>query len=69
MNAQEMLRMQARLSSLEAAVASLTALIMGTPAKLVREVTEAQIQEMQASWRRYAALKNDYIKAGMGDYF
>jgi carbonic anhydrase/acetyltransferase-like protein (isoleucine patch superfamily) len=44
-------------------------LIMGTPAKLVREVTEAQIQEMQASWRRYVALKNDYIKAGMGDYF
>jgi carbonic anhydrase/acetyltransferase-like protein (isoleucine patch superfamily) len=44
-------------------------LIMGTPAKVVREVSEAQVQEMQASWRRYVALKNEYYQAKTGDCF
>ncbi len=44
-------------------------LIMGTPAKVVREVSETQVQEMHASWRRYAALKNEYHQAGIGDCF
>ena len=44
-------------------------LIMGTPAKVVKEVSEAQIQEMQASWKRYVALKNEYHQARIGDCF
>jgi carbonic anhydrase/acetyltransferase-like protein (isoleucine patch superfamily) len=44
-------------------------LIMGTPAKVVREVSEAQVQEMQASWQRYVALKNEYHQAKLGDCF
>lgn len=44
-------------------------LIMGTPAKVVREVGEAQVQEMQASWRRYVELKNEYHQASIGDCF
>lgn len=44
-------------------------LIMGTPAKVVKEVSAAQIQEMQASWRRYVALKNEYHQARVGDCF
>ena len=44
-------------------------LIMGTPAKVVKEVSAAQIQEMQASWRRYVALKNEYYQAKVGDCF
>ncbi|MCL1980259.1 MAG: gamma carbonic anhydrase family protein [Proteobacteria bacterium] len=44
-------------------------LIMGTPAKAVKEVSDAQLQEMQASWRRYLALKNEYYRAGLGDGF
>lgn len=44
-------------------------LIMGTPGKVVKEVSEAQVQEMQASWRRYVALKNEYHRARVGDCF
>ena len=44
-------------------------LIMGTPAKVVREVGEAQVLEMQASWRRYVELKNEYHQARIGDCF
>lgn len=44
-------------------------LIMGTPAKVVKEVTDAQIEEMHASWRRYVALKNEYHRARVGDCF
>ncbi len=44
-------------------------LIMGTPAKVVREVSETQVQEMQASWRRYVELKNEYHQARIGDCF
>ena len=44
-------------------------LIMGTPAKVVKEVSAAQVQEMQASWRRYVALKNEYHQARVGDCF
>lgn len=43
--------------------------IMGAPAKVVKEVTEAQLAEMQASWRRYVALKNEYHQARVGDCF
>ena len=28
-----------------------------------------QVQEMQASWRRYVALKNEYHQAKLGDCF
>lgn len=44
-------------------------LIMGTPAKVVKEVSEAQIQGMQASWKVYVALKNEYHQARIGDCF
>jgi len=44
-------------------------LIMGTPAKVVREVSDAQLLEMQASWKRYVALKNEYYQAKVGDCF
>lgn len=44
-------------------------LIMGTPAKVVREVSEAQVQDMHASWRRYVELKNEYHQARIGDCF
>ena len=44
-------------------------LIMGTPAKVVREISEAQVQDMQASWRRYVELKNEYHQARIGDCF
>ena len=44
-------------------------LIMGTPAKVVREVSEIQVQEMQSSWRRYVELKNEYHQARIGDCF
>lgn len=44
-------------------------LIMGTPAKVVREISETQVQEMQASWRRYVELKNEYHQARIGDCF
>jgi len=44
-------------------------LIMGTPAKVVKEVSESQIQDLQASWRRYVALKNEYHQARVGDCF
>ena len=44
-------------------------LIMGTPAKVVKEVTEAQVLEMQASWKPYVALKNEYHRARVGDCF
>ncbi|MCL2457559.1 MAG: gamma carbonic anhydrase family protein [Desulfobulbus sp.] len=44
-------------------------LIMGTPAKVVKEVSDTQLQEMQAMWRRYVTLKNEYHGAGIGDCF
>lgn len=43
--------------------------IMGTPAKVVKEVSDAQVLDMQASWRRYVALKNEYHQARVGDCF
>ncbi len=44
-------------------------LIMGTPAKVVREVSQEQVREMQSSWQRYVALKNEYHQAHVGDCF
>lgn len=44
-------------------------LILGSPAKAVREITDAQVQEFHASWKRYVDLKNDYIAAGVGHWF
>lgn len=35
----------------------------------MREVSEIQVQEMQASWRRYVELKNEYHQARIGDCF
>ncbi|MBM9615060.1 gamma carbonic anhydrase family protein [Desulfobulbus rhabdoformis] len=44
-------------------------LIMGTPAKVVREISDEQVQDFHASWKRYVALKNEYHKAQLGDCF
>lgn len=44
-------------------------LIMGTPAKVVKEVSEAQLLNIQKSWQHYVALKNEYRQAGLGDGF
>ena len=44
-------------------------LIMGAPAKVVREITDKQVEEFRASWQRYVALKNEYMQARVGDCF
>ncbi len=44
-------------------------LIMGAPAKVVREITDKQVEEFRASWQRYVALKNEYMQAKVGDCF
>lgn len=44
-------------------------LILGSPAKVVREVSEEQIQGMRQSWQHYTALKDEYCRAGIGDGF
>ena len=36
-------------------------LIMGTPAKVVRELTQEEVDELYASAKRYVAFKNDYM--------
>lgn len=36
-------------------------LIMGSPAKVVRELTEEEVAELYASAKRYVAFKNDYL--------
>jgi carbonic anhydrase/acetyltransferase-like protein (isoleucine patch superfamily) len=36
-------------------------LIMGSPAKVVRELTEEEVAELYASAQRYVAFKNEYI--------
>jgi carbonic anhydrase/acetyltransferase-like protein (isoleucine patch superfamily) len=36
-------------------------LIIGSPAKVVRELTDEEVEELYASARRYVAFKNDYI--------
>ncbi|SMC08377.1 gamma carbonic anhydrase family protein [Nitratiruptor tergarcus] len=36
-------------------------LILGTPAKVVRELTDKEVQELYASAKRYVAFKNEYI--------
>jgi len=36
-------------------------LIMGTPAKVVRELTAKEVEELYASASRYVTFKNDYI--------
>jgi carbonic anhydrase/acetyltransferase-like protein (isoleucine patch superfamily) len=35
-------------------------LIMGSPAKVVRELTEDEIKELYASAKRYVSFKNNY---------
>ena len=37
-------------------------LIMGSPAKVVRELNDAEVEELYASASRYVAFKNEYIK-------
>ena len=44
-------------------------LIMGAPAKVVREITDSQVEDFRASWQRYVALKNEYMQAKVGDCF
>ena len=36
-------------------------LIMGSPAKLIRELTEAEVAELYASAKRYVGFKNNYL--------
>jgi len=36
-------------------------LIMGSPAKVVRELTDAEVEELYASAKRYVDFKNDYM--------
>ena len=36
-------------------------LIMGSPAKVVRELTEEEVKELYASAARYVKFKNDYV--------
>ncbi len=36
-------------------------LIMGSPAKVVRELTDEEVKELYASAARYVSFKNDYI--------
>lgn len=43
--------------------------LMGAPAKAVKEVSDAQVQGFLESAQRYAALKNQYRQAGIGDCF
>ncbi|NOR57134.1 MAG: gamma carbonic anhydrase family protein [Sulfurimonas sp.] len=37
-------------------------LIMGSPAKLIRELTDEEVKELYASASRYVKFKNEYIK-------
>lgn len=36
-------------------------LIIGSPAKVVRQLSDEEVEELYASARRYVAFKNDYI--------
>lgn len=44
-------------------------LIMGAPARVVRELTDKQVAALRTSWQHYVALKNEYMQAKMGDCF
>ena len=44
-------------------------LIMGSPAKVVREISDEQVMGFRASWKRYVDLKNEYIAAKIGTAF
>lgn len=44
-------------------------LILGSPAKVVREITEEQVQKLNESWQHYISLKNEYHQAGVGHCF
>lgn len=37
-------------------------LIMGSPAKVIRELTDNEVEELYASARRYVAFKNEYLQ-------
>ncbi|MGI6656687.1 MAG: gamma carbonic anhydrase family protein [Desulfobulbus sp.] len=43
--------------------------LMGTPAKVIREVSDDEVRGFLDSARRYAALKDQYRQAGIGDRF
>ncbi|WP_028584954.1 gamma carbonic anhydrase family protein [Desulfogranum mediterraneum] len=44
-------------------------LILGSPAKAVRELSEEEVQGLHASWKRYVDLKNEYHQALVGHCF
>lgn len=44
-------------------------LILGSPAKVVREITDEQVEGFRASWKRYVELKNEYVRAKVGHCF
>lgn len=44
-------------------------LILGSPAKAVKELGDQQVEELKASWKRYVDLKDEYYKAQVGHCF
>ncbi len=44
-------------------------LILGSPGKVVKEITDAQVKGFHASWKRYVDLKNEYYQANVGHCF
>jgi carbonic anhydrase/acetyltransferase-like protein (isoleucine patch superfamily) len=36
-------------------------LIIGSPAKVIRELTDAEVKELYASAKRYVEFKNNYL--------
>lgn len=44
-------------------------MIMGSPAKAIRELSDEQVAAIRSSWQYYITVKNDYIAAKVGDFF
>ncbi|PIE58095.1 MAG: gamma carbonic anhydrase family protein [Desulfobulbus propionicus] len=44
-------------------------MILGAPAKAVREISDEQVAGIRKSWQGYVALKNEYHQAKVGDCF
>jgi carbonic anhydrase/acetyltransferase-like protein (isoleucine patch superfamily) len=44
-------------------------LILGSPAKAVKEISDAQVEGFRESWKRYVDLKNEYYQASVGHCF
>lgn len=42
-------------------------LIVGSPAKVARELSDEEVEELKVAPTRYVGFKNDYIEMGVGD--